>query len=68
VPTLLGVAGFAHAHRKLTSCAVPEFESLTELQRHAAELAWAPSERSPWNYRETLARIGGPESRHGPAP
>jgi transposase len=33
------------------------FDYLTELQRHASELAANPSEWMPWNYRETLARL-----------
>jgi hypothetical protein len=33
------------------------FDYLTELQRHARELAANPSEWMPWNYRETLARL-----------
>ncbi len=46
-------------------CGANPFEYLTELQRHATELARAPAEWLPWNYRETLARAG---SEHGPAP
>lgn len=34
------------------------FDYLTELQRHAEELARHPSEWMPWNYRETLQRLG----------
>jgi transposase len=33
------------------------FDYLTELQRHANQLAANPSEWMPWNYRETLARL-----------
>ena len=33
------------------------FDYLTELQRHAHELAADPSGWMPWNYRETLAQI-----------
>jgi transposase len=33
------------------------FDYLTELQRHAHELAANPSEWMPWNYRKTLAQI-----------
>ena len=33
---------------------VNSFEYLTELQRHAAELATSPSDWMPWSYRETL--------------
>jgi hypothetical protein len=33
------------------------FDYLTELQRHAHELAANPSEWMPWTYRETLARL-----------
>ena len=32
------------------------FDYLTELQRHAGELAANPAEWMPWNYRETLAQ------------
>jgi hypothetical protein len=46
-------------------CGANPFDYLTELQRHAAELATNPGEWLPWNYRETLARAG---SEHGPAP
>jgi hypothetical protein len=35
---------------------VNSFDYLTELQRHAHELADHPAEWMPWNYRETLAR------------
>jgi transposase len=50
-------------------CGANAFDYLTELQRHAAELAQAPGEWMPWNYRETLARAGGgPGGEHGPAP
>ncbi len=34
------------------------FNYLTELQRHAEELQRNPSAWMPWNYRETLARMG----------
>jgi len=34
------------------------FEYLTELQKHAAELAQNPAAWMPWNYRETLQRAG----------
>ena len=44
------------------------FDYLTELQRHAAELAASPGEWLPWTYRETLARADRPRSEHGPAP
>jgi transposase len=38
-------------------CGANSFEYLTELQRHARELAARPSEWMPWNYRETLGRL-----------
>ena len=38
-------------------CGANSFDYLTELQRHAQELAANPTEWMPWNYRETLARI-----------
>jgi len=34
------------------------FDYLTELQKHPAELASNPSAWMPWNYAETLARVG----------
>jgi transposase len=36
------------------------FDYLTQLQRHARELADNPSEWMPWNYRETLTRLATP--------
>ena len=36
---------------------VNPFDYLTELQRHAEDLATSPGEWMPWNYRETLERI-----------
>lgn len=38
------------------------FDYLTELQRHPEEVAQNPSEWMPWNYRETLERIGRMDS------
>ena len=35
---------------------VNPFEYMTELQRHAAEVAAIPSQWMPWNYRERLAQ------------
>jgi hypothetical protein len=43
-------------------CGANSFDYLVELQRHARELAACPAEWMPWNYRETLARIGVPNS------
>src|SRR3954452_17562869 len=37
-------------------CGANSFDYLTELQRHARELAANATEWMPWNYRETLAR------------
>ena len=34
------------------------FDYLTELQRHPAELAKHPAQWLPWNYRQTLPRVG----------
>ena len=34
------------------------FDYLTELQKHAEELAKHPAAWMPWNYRETLAQSG----------
>jgi transposase len=41
-------------------CGANSFEYLTELQRHARELAASPAEWMPWNYRQALdrARVG----------
>jgi transposase len=36
------------------------FDYLTELQRHARELAGNPPAWMPWNYRDTLARLATP--------
>ena len=36
-------------------CGANSFDYLTELQRHAQELAANPSEWMPWNCRERLA-------------
>src|ERR1700686_2682398 len=41
-------------------CSTNSFDYLTELQRHAPELAAEPAEWMPWNYRETLQRIVSP--------
>jgi hypothetical protein len=38
---------------------IDPFDYLTEIQKHAAELAANPSEWMPWSYKETLARIRG---------
>ena len=37
-------------------CGANSFDYLTELQRHAQELAANPASWMPWNYRETLAQ------------
>ena len=39
-------------------CGANSFEYLTELQRHARELAASPAEWMPWNYRQALDRVG----------
>jgi hypothetical protein len=39
-------------------CGANPFDYLTELQRHAAELARNPSRWMPWNYRETFPWAG----------
>jgi hypothetical protein len=36
-------------------CGANSFEYLTELQRHARELAAHPAEWMPWKYRQRLA-------------
>ena len=40
-------------------CGANSFDYLTELQRHAKELAANPAEWMPWNFRETLVRTAG---------
>ena len=47
-------------------CGANSFDYLTELQRHARELAANPAEWMPWNYRETLAHAQ-PRSMMSPA-
>ena len=39
-------------------CSLNSFDYLTELQRHAQELATDPADWMPWNYRETIERSG----------
>ena len=39
-------------------CGANSFDYLTELQRHAQELASNPVVWMPWNYRQTLERAG----------
>ncbi len=39
-------------------CDANPFDYLTELQRHAAELASDPAAWMPWNYRDTLDLAG----------
>jgi transposase len=39
-------------------CHANSFDYLTELQRHAQELAAKPASWMPWSYRETLGRAG----------
>ena len=41
-------------------CEANPFDYLTELQRHAKELASAPQNWMPWNYRQTLDAISTP--------
>ncbi len=41
-------------------CGANPFDYLTELERHAAELASAPQAWMPWNYRQTLAALAPP--------
>jgi transposase len=41
-------------------CGANPFDYLTQLQRHAEELAAAPAQWMPWNYRQALDRIGLP--------
>jgi hypothetical protein len=46
-------------------CGANPFDYLTELQRHASDLALRPHEWMPWNYRETLDHLRA--TRDGPA-
>jgi len=41
-------------------CGSNPFDYLTELERHAGELASAPQDWLPWNYRRTLAALATP--------
>ena len=43
-------------------CGANPFDYLTELERHAAELASAPRSWMPWNYRTTLDAPSTPPS------
>jgi len=43
-------------------CGASPFDYLTELQRHAQEVAANPASWMPWNYRETLAIAPAPTS------
>lgn len=43
-----------------TMAGVNPFDYLTELQKHAEELRADPGAWMPWNYRETLERLGEP--------
>jgi hypothetical protein len=40
-------------------CNANPFDYLTQLQKHARELADNPALWMPWNYRETLLRLSG---------
>jgi hypothetical protein len=46
-------------------CDANSFDYLTELQRHAREVAANPAEWMPWNYRATLEGAGVCWSSHG---
>ena len=39
-------------------CGANSFDYLVELQQHARELAAAPAQWMPWNYRDTLSQAG----------
>ena len=39
-------------------CGANSFDYLTELQRHAQEVAANPAAWMPWNYREAIERAG----------
>jgi hypothetical protein len=39
-------------------CDAHSFDYLIQLQRHARQLVANPLEWMPWNYRETLPRVG----------
>jgi transposase len=40
-------------------CGANPFDYLTQLQKHACELASNPVQWMPWNYRQTLLRLSG---------
>jgi hypothetical protein len=44
------------------------YDYLTELQRHAKEVAEHPEDWMPWNYRQTLAKRGKGTAPLGPVP
>ena len=48
-------------------CGANPFDYLTQLQRHAQELAAHPADWMPWNYRETLALAPVPAATGPPA-
>jgi len=41
-------------------CGANPFDYLTELERHADELATDPGRWMPWNHRQTLAALTAP--------
>jgi transposase len=49
-------------------CGANPFAYLTALQEHHAELADSPAQWMPWNYRETMARLGLASSLDNSAP
>jgi hypothetical protein len=44
--------------KRMPTARANSFDYLTELQRHAGELAANPAEGMLWSYRETLGRAG----------
>ena len=48
--------------------AVNPFDYLTELERHAGELASHPEQWMPWNYRTTLQSIESIHTSSAPVP
>jgi transposase len=49
-------------------CDANSFDYLSELQRHAEELASQPAEWMPWNYRQTLQRTAAGRASGESAP
>ncbi len=47
-------------------CHADPFDYLVTLLRHAKQVAQAPADWMPWNYRDTLGRNGDPKATPSP--